>query len=153
MHGRRSHREPWCVGGSWHPCHRPTPLPSPMTLELCRLMHVPLGGSEWHADRALDATEWHKNRHMRSCQEMSCHSTPASGTSIVHSTPLSGIAEPHQAGARATLRRDAWVGGRGCAGRLPTSRRHDGHGPSCACATIAALSRRPHVPGWDLTYQ
>ena len=72
MHGRRSHREPWCVGGPWRSCHRPTLLPSPMTSELCRLMRVPLAAAEWHADRALDATEWHKNRHMRSCQEMSC---------------------------------------------------------------------------------
>ena len=124
--------------------HRGAILANLCTLLRCR-PRVPLAATEWQADRALDATAWHENRHMRSCQEMLCHPTPASGTSIVHSTPPSGTAEPRQAGARATPRRDAWAGGRGRAGRLPTSRRHDGHGPSCACA-MRPLRRSPAGP-------
>ena len=62
------------------------------------LMCAPLAATEWQADRALDATVWHENRYMRSCQEMSCHSTPTSGTTIAHSVTASGTTEPRKAG-------------------------------------------------------
>lgn len=62
------------------------------------LMRLPLAATEWQADRALDATVWHESRYMRSCQEMSCHSTPSSGTTIAHSVTASGTTEPRKAG-------------------------------------------------------
>ena len=68
------------------------------TLALRCLMRVPLAATEWQADRALDATVWHESRYMRSCQEMSCHSTPSSGTTIAHSVTASGTTEPRKAG-------------------------------------------------------
>ena len=62
------------------------------------LMRVPLAATEWQADRALDATVGHERRYMRCCQELSCHSTPSSGTTIAHSVTASGTTEPRKAG-------------------------------------------------------
>ena len=94
------------------------------------LMRAPLAATEWQADRALDATVWHENRYMRSCQEMSCHSTPSSGTTIAHSVTASGTTEPRKKPASArTPRCGALAGGRGRAvcgqvRRLSLRRRH-----------------------------
>ena len=77
--------------------HRGAILANLCTLLRCR-PRVPLAATEWQADRALDATVWHENRYMRSCQEMSCHSTPSSGTTIAHSVTASGTTEPRKAG-------------------------------------------------------
>lgn len=62
---------------------------------------LPLGATEWQADRALGATEWCGSQHTRSCQEILCHSAPSSGRHIAHSAPPSGAAEPHRPSARA----------------------------------------------------
>ena len=77
--------------------HRGAILANLCTLLRCR-PRVPLAATEWQADRALDATVWHESRYMRSCQEMSCHSTPSSGTTIAHSVTASGTTEPRKAG-------------------------------------------------------
>ena len=92
-------------------------------------MAVPLDATEWHADRTLDATEWHKSRHMRSCQEMSYHSTPPSGTAIAHSVPSSGTAKPHKRYAKAAGRN-----------ALPAEERHSL--PRSASFAIPKHSRR-----------
>ena len=77
--------------------HRGAILANLCTLLRCR-PRLPLAATEWQADRALDATVWHESRYMRSCQEMSCHSTPSSGTTIVHSVTASGTTEPRKTG-------------------------------------------------------
>lgn len=82
------------------PCCPPVPSTSLMAPELRCITGAPLDATEWHAHRALSATEWHKGQHMRSCQEISHHSMPPSGTHIAHSTPPSGTAEPHRPAAR-----------------------------------------------------
>ena len=124
-------------------CCPPVPSTSLMAPEPRCITGAPLDATEWHAHRALGTTEWHKSQHMRSCQEISHHSTPPSGTHIAHSAPPSGTAEPHRPAARArggvraartTLRRPRPRGCRSDRGRA-------GRGKSVAGESSAIFDR------------
>ncbi len=78
---------------------------------------LPLGATEWQADRALGATEWRGSQHTRSCQEILCHSAPSSGRQTAHSAPPSGTTEPHRPSARAPR-----VSSGGASGKVATRR-------------------------------
>lgn len=84
---------------------------------------MPLDASEWHVHRALDATEWHSR------------------------------ASQGRRPGDATMRRLGWREGVCGTPAYQSPPRRSRSLVRMRDATIAALSRRPHVPGWDLTYQ